>query len=105
MSLLLTAAFQLLAPLSVVGGELGDRLVLRLGHAEPMALVRVVPPEYHAVADAIERGDLFPINPSSGPVELAAYLRTLGPERALRLFRTPAPPLGWRWRQRLSRKT
>lgn len=95
------SAFQLVAPLPSLGGLPFDRLIIRLGHLEPMALVRIVPPDYHAVADALDQGILLPLNPPCGHEQFAAYLRSLGPEKALKLFQKPAPPLRSRWRQRL----
>lgn len=40
-----------------------DRLLIRVGHADPLLLIRSLPPNWGAIAEAITRGQVSPIDP------------------------------------------
>jgi hypothetical protein len=79
-------------PLPIFGGVPGDQLIVRVGDAEAITLLRPCPPNYGAVADALAEGRVFPLNPSRRPEDL---LRVLADYAGAGPARHPAPS---RWR-------
>lgn len=55
--------------------DLGDdRLCVRVGHPEPIAFVRIVPPSYGLVMEAIEEGRVEPLNLQMPVAEVLSLL-------------------------------
>lgn len=55
-------------------GEVGDRLIVRVGHPEPVVLCRVLSPNLRAVATALDLGHLRPLNPRYTPEDVIRQL-------------------------------
>jgi hypothetical protein len=84
---------EFVAPFPILQAERGDRIVVRVGHPEPIALVRVLSLNYAAVADAIERGVARPLTPQMQPRDLLQLLRDSVPGLP-RLRHDPVVPVG-----------
>ena len=69
---------QLIAPLLVFGGLPGDQLIVRVGHEDPITLLRSLPPNYGVVSDAIAAGLVFPLNPQRRAEDLLRLLAVNG---------------------------
>lgn len=66
---------QLIAPLPVFDALPRDQLIVRVGHPdEPVTLIRDLPPNYGAIAEAIATGRAFPLNPRRLADELLRLL-------------------------------
>ena len=59
-----------------------DRLLIRVGHIDPLLLIRSLPPNWGAVGEAIARGQVFPIDP-------------VNPEEVMRLLASGDGELPW----------
>jgi hypothetical protein len=68
---------QLVAPLAIFGGVPGDSLIVRVGHADPICLVRSLPPNFGAVCDALANALVFPVSPSYDASSVIETLRAL----------------------------
>jgi hypothetical protein len=53
---------QLIAPLPLFDGLPGDQLIVRVGHQEAITLLRHLPSNYGAVAEALSTGTAFSLN-------------------------------------------
>ncbi len=87
------------APLPIFRGEPDDRLIVRVGHPEPVALVRILPPNYGAIITALDHGLVMPLNAQQHAGELIrtlAELQAEGPAAA-----APAVPYRMRWHRHL----
>lgn len=65
---------QLIAPLPIFGALPRDQLIVRVGHPDPLTLIRDLPPNYGAIAEAIAAGTAFPLNPRRLADELLRLL-------------------------------
>lgn len=54
--------------------EPGDRLVVRVGHEEAITLCRVLPCNYGALVEVLERGIVRPLNSRRSPADLVSFL-------------------------------
>lgn len=68
---------RLLSPFPIFHGLAGDELLVQVGTADPLTLIRRLPPNYGAVIDAMERGLILPSNPRRQTGELLAALSHL----------------------------
>lgn len=83
---------QLIAPLPIFDGLPGDRLIVRVGHPDPITLVRHLPPNYGALIDALERGTVLALQPHVAAGQIILALRALEGDRC------PPPPRSLRRR-------
>lgn len=75
-------AVELTHPLPELTGLPCDRLLIRVGHLDPLLLVRSLPPNWGAVGEAIAHGRVFPIDP-------------IDPEDVMRVLASAAASLPW----------
>ncbi len=68
---------QLIHPLAIFRGEPGDRLIVRVGHPDPIMLIRRLPPNYGAIITALDLGYVLPLNPHRAAAELITTLTEL----------------------------
>lgn len=68
---------QLIAPLPIFGGRPRDRLIVCVGEPDPVTLMRTLPPNFGAVAEALEQGLVLPLNPLRRAEDLLALLARL----------------------------
>jgi hypothetical protein len=63
-----------LEPLPIFRAESGDRLIVRIGHPEPLILMRTLPANYAAITKALCAGTAVPLNPMRPTYELIRLL-------------------------------
>jgi hypothetical protein len=88
-------AVRLRSPLHALTGLTDDRLLVRVGHPEPITLIRVLPPSYGIIAEAIELGLLEPLNLQQPLGEVLQILATADgglPHGLSAPASQPAPP-------------
>lgn len=83
-------AIRLLADLPILSAIVGDRLLIRVGHPEPIILIRSLAPNYGAIVEAIARGDAFPADAGQ---QLGDITRQLVYADGTPPPPTPLPPL------------
>lgn len=76
-------------PLPAFNALRGDCVVVRLGHYEPVMVIRKVPADYGSILLALERGAATPLNNERTTEQLTGMLRAL-------LGDTPPKPRGRR---------
>jgi hypothetical protein len=73
-----TFGVRLLAPLPILGGLPQDEILVRVGHADAVTLIRFLPPNYGAISDALATGTAFSLNTHQRAEDLIALLTRLG---------------------------
>jgi hypothetical protein len=69
---------QLIAPLPIFGGLPQDQLIVRVGHDEAITLLRRLPANYGAVAEALAGGLAFSLNAHQPSADLLCLLSAGG---------------------------
>jgi hypothetical protein len=76
-----------------------DRLLIRVGHVDPLLLIRSLPPNWGCVGEAIARGEVYPIEPVQPVEEIMRLVASAdGPSLPLQLARRPQYPTPTRHR-------
>lgn len=88
---------RLVSDLPILTAFAGDRILVRLGHIEPVTLIRSLPPNYGAIAEAVAQGQVrqvYPVAPNTAEVMrlLASASLTGADLDAPRPRPSPPPP-------------
>lgn len=95
-------AVQLIAPLPPFRAEPRDRLIVRVGHDDPIILQRSLPPNYGLIVQALEQGLVLPLSRLRHADELIEMLAASGSlAQPVPAPQSPAPP--WRSARHLHR--
>lgn len=89
-------AIRLFADLPHLRALTGDRLLIRVGHVEPILLVRALVPNYGAIVEALSRGHAFPVDRGQPVEEITRQLVFAGGSRPLPSPLPPPDPRGHR---------